>query len=1123
MNKGKTEVLVEKIEQFISKYYKDRLLRGVLYSIALLVAAYLSVVLLEHFGQFNVGVRTFLFWTFLVLAIGVLVKFIAIPAFHILRISQTITQEKASELIGEHFGEIKDKLTNTLQLRAMRDEANELERALIEASLGARSRELEHVPFTEAIDLDQNRRYLKYALPPILIVLVLLFAAPSLLKNSTGRLLEHRTLFAPKAPFEFEIMNDKMSVAEMGDFELKIKMSGDAVPSHVYLKVGEIRVRAIRSSNTEHTHVFRKVAETLEFTLEADGFTGGPYELSTLPSPSITQFEVHLEYPLYLNMEDRSTQNVGDLSIPTGTKVSWSIHSKNTDHIQIVFGDSSVTELDLRGDLATYQDRYLSSSSYSILPSNQYMTGEAITEYRIQVIPDLYPGISVEERHDTTTTKRTYFHGIIEDDHGLKDLYFQYRSTNSSTSDSGSISPGRIRIDLPPGRTLHEIYYAWEISDLDISPGDEIVYYFEIWDNDGVNGSKSTKTPLRTYRAPSLDELIAKREEQSEKIEDDLEKSIKEAQELQREIERLNKDLLEKKDIDWQDKQRIESILNKQKDLQQQVQDIQKENRSKNLEQNEFRTPNEDLLEKQMRLEELFDELMSDEMKELYEELQKLMEEMNKDQLQEKLEEIQLSDEDIEKELDRTLEIFKQLEFEMKAEDLTQKLEELAKKQEALSEESLENRSDKKDLEQKQEELKEGFEDVKKELKELEEMNKELESPNDIPEMQKNMDQVDQEMQKSGEQLEKENNKKASESQKSASEEMEQMAMKMQSMMSSGQQQQMQEDLDALRALLENLIELSFDQEALMGELEELGTKDPKHVDVGQEQKKLKDDAKVVEDSLFALSKRIPQLSSTINKEISSVNHNMDKAVDLINESFSSNRNRPKALERQQYVMTSLNDLALLLDEAMQQMQKSMANKMPGTGNCEKPGGAGSKPSMSKMKGMQEQLSKQLEEMQKAKGKGEGKTPGSGGQGMSKQLAQMAAQQAAIRKEMQKMAQSLNEGGKGAGKGLNEVAEQMEEIEKDIVNRQIDQETLNRQKDIMVRLLESEKAEREREMDQKRRSTEAREKESDAPEKYFEYNRSKDQEAELLRTIPPALRPYYKQRVNEYFSKFGRH
>lgn len=1120
MSKRGSNALIEKIERFISKYYKDQLLRGAIYSVALLLVAYLSVILLEHFGQFGVGMRTALFWTFLVLALGVLVKFVAIPLFHLLRLGKTLSQEEASKLIGQHFDGVRDKLTNTLQLTAMREEAEALERELIDASLNARSKDLEQIQFTEAIDLGGNRRYLKYALPPLLVVLVIIFAAPSLLTESTGRLLEHRTLFIPKAPFEFEILNEELVVPELGDFTLKVKMSGDAVPEHIYLDIDGMRVRATRKSNTEHEYVFRKVSGNKEFLLEADGFVNGPYALNTLPCPSLTNFEVRFAFPKYLGMKDKGVQNIGDMVIPAGTQVTWSINTRNTDKLNLVFQDSSINTLSIQEGRASHQQRFFKSDRYSIRPSNSFMDGEALTEYRIQVLPDLFPGISVEERRDTTSMKRSYFHGLAEDDHGIKDIYFHYRLVNAGENDSISTS-GRERLTVPAQLVNHEFFHVWDLSGLSIQPGDEVAYYFEVWDNDGVNGSKSSRTPLRTYRAPSLEELSDKREEQSEKIEEDIEESIKEAKDLQKELERLNKDLTEKKNLDWQDKQRIENLMDRQKELEKKLDNVKEQNRSKNMEQNEFRTPNEELLEKQMRLEELFEELMSDEMKELYEELQKLLEEMNKDMLQEKLEEIQLSDEEIEKELDRSLEIFKQMEFELKLEDLTNKLEELAKEQKELSEETQEKDADQEELKEKQEELNKEFDELKEDMKELEKKNEELEEKHDMPDMDKASEQIDQEMQESSEQLEKENNKKASESQEDAAEQMEQMAMQMQSMMQSGQQQQMEEDLDALRALLENLIELSFGQEELMADLGQLKAKDPKHVELGQEQKKLKDDAQIVEDSLFALSKRIPQLSSAINKEISSVNHNMEKAVELINESHSNDRNRPKAAEKQQYVMTSLNDLALLLDEAMQQMQQQMAMKMPGTGNCEKPGGSGSKPNMSKMSGMQKQLQKQMEEMKKQMGSNPGSNPG-GQKGMSKELAKMAAQQAAIRKEVQKMAQALDEGGKGGGKGLKEIAEKMEEVEKDIVNKQITQETLERQKDIVTRLLESEKAEREREMDQKRRSTEAREKEMNDPGKYFEYNKLKEQEAEMLRTIPPALRPYYKQRVNEYFSTFGR-
>ncbi len=293
---------------------------------------------------------------------------------------------------------------------------------------------------------------------------------------------------------------------------------------------------------------------------------------------------------------------------------------------------------------------------------------------------------------------------------------------------------------------------------------------------------------------------------------------------------------------------------------------------------------------------------------------------------------------------------------------------------------------------------------------------------------------------------------------------------------------------------------------------------------------KLRDDARVVEDSLFALSKRIPQLQSVVNREMNAVNENMDQAVVLISDSRGNERQKPVAAERQQRAMTSLNNLALLLDEALQQMMQQMAQQMPGSGSCNKPGGTGSgqgkKPSMAKMKAMQEALNKQLEEMRKGQQKGNKpgeKNEGSQGMpGMSRQLAQMAAQQAAIRKELQRMAQEMNKDGSGAGNPLNKLAQEMEEVEKDIVNRRIDQETQKRQKDILVRLLEAEKAERERELDQQRTSNEGRETPHEDPARYFEYQQRKQRETELLRTVPPGLKPYYRQRVNDYFGTFDR-
>ena len=94
------------------------------------------------------------------------------------------------------------------------------------------------------------------------------------------------------------------------------------------------------------------------------------------------------------------------------------------------------------------------------------------------------------------------------------------------------------------------------------------------------------------------------------------------------------------------------------------------------------------------------------------------------------------------------------------------------------------------------------------------------------------------------------------------------------------------------------------------------------------------------------------------------------------------------------------------------------------------------------MKKMQQALGKKLEQMKeqwaRPTRRGWQAKPG----GMSKELAQMAAQQAALRKMAQK-AKQLNEDGSGKGNQMGDIAKEMEEIERDLVNRQVDQATLS--------------------------------------------------------------------------------
>ena len=96
----------------------------------------------------------------------------------------------------------------------------------------------------------------------------------------------------------------------------------------------------------------------------------------------------------------------------------------------------------------------------------------------------------------------------------------------------------------------------------------------------------------------------------------------------------------------------------------------------------------------------------------------------------------------------------------------------------------------------------------------------------------------------------------------------------------------------------------------------------------------------------------------------------------------------------------------------------------------------------------------------------------------------------------------------------------MEENQKDLVNKKIVQETINRQQEILTKMLESEKAEIKRGEEEKRQSTEAKYPQISNPLTNFKYNSIKNAGTDLFKTVQPSYNYYFKNKINSYFLKF---
>lgn len=1102
-------ILIDKLDAFIRKYYTNQLIKGGLYSIALLGSFFLIFTFLESLAWFPPLVRSILFFSYIAGALFIITWFVIIPILKLYKAGPRISHAMAAQIIGKHFSEVKDTLLNTLQLNSLID-SDEKNKDLIIASINQKAESLKPIPFVSAIDLKKNSKYLYFAAPPLFILIAFLFIAPTKITEPSTRLLHYSTPFEKPLPFSINITNKNLQAVQLEDFTINIRLSGEELPNQVSILLDGIEYRMEASDKLNYSYTFRKLQTTQHFSFIAAGFQTNDYELKVLPRPIILNFDLELIYPPYTGKKSELLTNTGDVIIPQGTSILWKYYTRDTRSLDFRFGNTLETLKSSASNTITVSRRLMQPVSYSVTIENEYMKGADSMSFFINVLPDLYPVINVEEFHDSIYDNRLYFRGLLKDDYGFRNLEFRLARKNANGEPSAEVS---MPIDIQKANLQQQFYYYFDISSAGLKPGEEVEYYFQVWDNDGVNGSKSSRSQRMSFKIPTLEEIETMVSKNQENVKNELEKGIQEAKKIQKDIDQLTKDLFDKKNLNYQEKKKIQDLLDRQKNLQNQVNELKEQNKESNLKESQYKELNQEIVEKQQQLEKLFNEIMTDEMRKLFDELQKMMENLDKDKLNEVMEKMKFNAEDMEKSLDRNLELFKQLEFDKKLTETIEKLKQLSDEQEKLSEKSA--GADKKDLDnltEKQESINKEFEQIKKDLKDLKEKNEKLEDPNNYKNPEQQQEEIQKELNDSEKNLKESKSKKASDSQKKASEKMGELSEMLFQMQQEMEEESMGEDIESLRAILENLVRISFDQEELINKLGQLQRNDPQFNKVVELQKGIQDNLQMVEDSLYALSKRQPMIESIVNREISTINDNVGQSLDALNSRAISS-----AMGKQQYVMTSVNNLALLLAESMKEMKQNMSMKSSSKSGKSCPNPGSGKPSMKSMRQMQEKLNQQMEAMKKSLKEGKGEKGKSGQGSMSEQLARMAAQQESLRKQMQEYRDQLQKEGILSEKGLNKMLQDMEQTETDLVNKILNQETMQRQQEILTRLLESEKAELKRDQEERRESNQGRDLPKPDPAKYFENPALPVRETELLRTIPPTLRDYYRNKVNEYF------
>lgn len=1103
--------LIEQIDAFIRKYYKNEMLKGVLVFVGFLLGSWLLVSTLEYFGQFSSTVRFVLLISFILGNGYILTRYFVKPLLNLYSFGKRINRYQAARIIGSFFPGISDRLLNTLQLNEVNN-PNDRSYELLRASVSQRANELAAVAFVDAVRYDESKRYLKYVIPVALLFLAIGVFVPALLVEGSSSIVNYEK--PQPAPFTFSLVAGQKTVEEGASVDIKADISGRQIPDKVYIVSDRGRFLMKKTRKNQVVYTFDNMKSSTDFHFESGDVGSDNFHIDVIGKSSLGKLVAELKYPSYLGRRSEIVSNIADLDIPEGTQIHWRIAAKNVKSIAVSWNDT--TKVFPSADV-DFTGKYRSSGLMRFALKNAVTSRIDTSEVQLKIIKDAYPSILVNEQVDSIRTGVRAFNGLISDDYGLTGLTFHYVISKKDGKEiKRSMSVQRV------SGTSDKFSFAVDFNRENLDVEDKISYYFQVSDNDGVNGSKSTRSQSFVYELPTLADLNEKRDEVQKDAQNTLKDLLKKAEKFQLDVNKLQKSLSSKK-ADFKTMEQIQQLQQEQQQLQQEMEDVQEKLNESMEEKNQLSEVDEELLKQQEMIEELMKEVMDDELKKLLDQLEEMMKNNQQQELKQESEKLDQSSEEMKKQLDRTLEMLKRLQVNEKVDDIEKELDKLAEEQEKLKEDIEKNKVSKEESLKKQDEIDKKFDDLKEDLKELDELNESLERPMELGDHEEQEKSIDNEMKQAGEQLQKDKKSKAGENQKKAADQMKELSDQLNNAQEQSNKKQNEEDMGLLRILLENLMALSFDEESNLQAFTEVRDTDPAYRKFGRKQRAIMDDTKVVEDSLMALAKRQPKIATFIDKELHEINTNFQLITDEIDE-----HHRRELGQHQQLVMTSYNNLALLLNESLQSMQQQAQSKQPGNGSCDNPGGSGKKPSEGGMSSedMKEMLKKQLEQMKKGPnpgGKQPGNKPGEGNQGMpglgNKEIAKMAAQQTAIRQRLEQLRNEMNKEGQGKGNGLNPLIKELEEQEKDLINKNFNPEMIRRQQDILTRLLESEKALKERGFEQKRESQSGKDINYGNLIRFDEYNRQKLGQVELLRNVDPLLSKYYKDKASEYFNR----
>lgn len=919
----------------------------------------------------------------------------------------------------------------------------------------------------------ENIRVSSRRLLAIVSVIVLLISAVSL-KQSAQRLGQFWVTFEKPNPYSFTIIPGNITLEQGSPFSVSVSFDGD-IPEDVFLALktpveDEYRTRAMENVNGVFSSAPMELNSDISFYIEMDGYKSSLFEATIQLRPRFTDLSLTVIPPEYTKLDTvRYQYPFSQVSGYQGSELITSgTLNKELDSF-LLNSNSSQVELSIDADLGFNQSMKIELEDTVFFSMSDKSGLVNQNPFQFVVIPktDAFPYVELVEPSQSIESVEPLTLDILfkaSDDFGLTSASLNYELRRAFVDKPIQSS---IKLQKPVTETLQP--FSWDLSELRLKPKDVLSFWIEVSDNNRYNGFKSSQSQILTLTVPSLVDYFEDLGEKEDEVETDLDDISSSFEEIQEQYETFKEQLKENPETDFEQQRQLEEVAKQQEELEQRIEELNEKFDEIKDELSENNLLSEETMKAYDELQKLMEEIDDPSFREALEKLQEQMRNMSPEQLREAMKDVEFNEELYKERLERTIELFKQLKLISDLDKLAQSYEDLAEQEAELQEQSLspeeESQQRESTLEQT-EQLKEQTQDLsenttkktEKAISEYQEASQEeLDKTN--KELEELLDELEELMDEEGltpsERTEKQ--KKKEQLEKSITQAFQKLAEMTRQQMESMDQQQMNINIAGLQYILHSLLNLSVEQEDLVSFASATENRSQAYVEFARDQKNLESIFSSLSDSLFQLSKEIPQFANDVNKKKLEVEQQLTSSLEQMAERDQS---RSSIATRQ--ALGGVNEISFMIANLLEQLQNQQNGEGEGSGQS-------SQQMMEQLKQMgegQKQINQQIQDMINDM-QGERLT-----QDQMGRLNQLSKQQNEIRKQLQELQRNGElESGDKIGSDIQRMIEEMEDTINDLRGGAVDPTLVERQQNILSRMLEAEKALEERDKEEKREGT----------------------------------------------------